>query len=88
VANRSTEIGRILRAGDANLARRRVRRALEKAEGNALAAARLLNVDDNTIWRWIFRLALEPALEEIRASRPPGWTPRKPRKRTGPVARS
>lgn len=59
MANRATEVGRILRAGDSELARRRVRKALEAAKGNARAAARLLGVDDNTIWRWIDRLALE-----------------------------
>lgn len=71
MANRVTEIGRILRAGEVELARRRVRRALERSLGNVRAAARLLDVDDNTIWRWIYRLALEDVVVEIR-DRPGG----------------
>lgn len=66
MANRSTEIGRILRAGDIALARRRVRRAIERAWGNVTAAGRLLGVDDNTIWRWVHRLALEEVVEDAR----------------------
>lgn len=69
MANRSTEVGRFLRAGDTALARRRVQRALERARGNVTAAARILRVDDNTIWRWIWRLALEDVVEQARELR-------------------
>lgn len=66
MANRSTEIGRILRAGDPKLARRRVSTAIAKARGNMLAASRILRVDENTVWRWVFRLALEDYILGIR----------------------
>lgn len=45
-----------------------MRKAIGKAKGNATAAARLLGVDDNTIWRWIDRLALENYLIACRSA--------------------
>lgn len=78
MANRSTELGRFIRAGEEKLARRRVAKALQKTSGNVLAASRLLSISRHMIWRLIHRLALEEVVAEARASRvhpgghPPG----------------
>jgi hypothetical protein len=66
VANRSIEIGRILRAGDSALARRKVSRAIFRTGGCVLAVGRVLGADANTVYRWINRLALEDALAQAR----------------------
>lgn len=71
MANRSTEIGRIIRSGDLVLARLLVRKVIVASGGNLRAAARLLGVSWWTMMRIVPRLGLEKVVAETRAKT--GW---------------
>lgn len=70
MANRSIELGRLVRQ-DPEEASRRIVAALRSCRGNIRATSRVLNVSLRTTWRWIERLDLTPKVMKIRKKH--GW---------------